>query len=195
MFLIVGLGNPGLQYSHTRHNVGFLCADRIAFYLGFPTFKEKFESLITERNFDANKIIIQKPQTYMNLSGKSVMQITSFYKIHSEDIVVIHDDIDLDPFDVRIKFSGGHGGHNGLRNIDESIGKNYWRIRIGVGRPPSKLEVSNYVLSNFYPDELTKLQSIFDIISKHIASFMLSSDKQKESQDITSSIKEYIKSI
>lgn len=195
MFLIVGLGNFGLQYAYTRHNVGFLCADHMAHYLGFPEFKQKFDSLITEKNINNNRFFIQKPQTYMNLSGISVNQAVSFYKMLPEEVVVIHDDIDLDPFEVKIKFSGSAGGHNGLKNIDSAIGKNYWRIRVGIGRPPSKLEVSSYVLSKFYSDELQKLQVVFDVISKNIVNFLLSEDKSKNVPLIISEVKDSIKDL
>lgn len=177
MFLIVGLGNPGVQYANTRHNVGFLCVNNIAHRLGFPDFSQKNDSLISERRIDGERFIIQKPQTFMNLSGRAVQNIVSFYKIDTENIIVVHDDLDLNPFEVRIKFAGGNGGHNGLRDIDSAIGKNYWRARIGIGRPLDRVDVSTYVLSNFYRDEIQKLYNILEIFSENIKELLLAQDK------------------
>jgi PTH1 family peptidyl-tRNA hydrolase len=177
MFLIVGLGNPGIKYVYTRHNVGFLCIDYIAKALVFPEFLGRYDSLVSEKTIDASKIILQKPQSFMNLSGLPIQKLTSFYKIPSENVFVIHDDIDLPPFSIKVKFAGSNGGHNGLRSIDGGIGKSYWRIRIGVGRPDSKIEVSDYVLSNFYSDEIQELQNVLEIISDNITDLILSTEK------------------
>ncbi len=190
MILIVGLGNPGLQYAHTRHNVGFLCADVIAYHLGFPEFRSKFSSLISERSLDNEKIVIQKPQTFMNLSGNAVKEIVSFYKIPSDSVFVIHDDIDLRPSEVRVKFAGSSGGHNGLRNIDSAIGKDYWRIRIGIGRPMEKIAVADYVLSKFFNDELQNLQHLFFAISQNITNIIFAQEKEKPIQQLLSDIKQ-----
>jgi PTH1 family peptidyl-tRNA hydrolase len=190
MFIIVGLGNPGAEYLFTRHNIGFMFLDYSAGTLNFSGFKSKFESLYSDRTIDLNcligsptkgqapqgtsptaianhpseRIILQKPQTFMNLSGRAVGQLVSFYKIDTKNVIVVHDDIDLEPLDVRIKFGGSNGGHNGLRSIDGTIGKEYWRIRIGVGRPPLKEQVADYVLSSFSKDELKSLPSLFESI-------------------------------
>ena len=179
MFLIVGLGNPGLNYAYTRHNVGFMFADYLAYELGFSDFHEKFDSQYTEKPFEGNaKIFIQKPQTYMNNSGRAVSQIASFYKIETNNIFVIQDDLDLKPLQVRIKFGGSNGGHNGLRDIEKAIGKNYWHIKIGIGRPLEKSQVADYVLSAFYKDELTALQSrVFEPICRHIIELFFSKEK------------------
>ncbi|MDR0630822.1 MAG: aminoacyl-tRNA hydrolase [Holosporales bacterium] len=171
MLLIIGLGNPGIEYAFTRHNMGFIFIDYISDILRFPIFKTKFDSLYTEKIMDSiyhnRKIILQKPQTFMNLSGKAVAQIVSFYKIDSKNIIAVHDDIDLPQLEVRIKFGGSNGGHNGLRSIDGAIGKAYWKIRIGVGRPMLKEQVANHVLSKFSQEVLDLLPSLFDdIINK-----------------------------
>lgn len=179
MFLIVGLGNPGLDYAYTRHNVGFMLADYFAYELGFPDFHEKFDSVYTEKTFDGSaKIFIQKPQTYMNSSGRAVSQLTSYYKIEAKDVFVIQDDLDLKPLQVRIKFGGSNGGHNGLRDIEKVIGRDYWHIKVGIGRPLEKSQVADYVLSPFYKDELTAMQSrIFPGIANNIVDLVFAENK------------------
>ncbi|MDR1609731.1 MAG: aminoacyl-tRNA hydrolase [Holosporales bacterium] len=184
MFLVVGLGNPGLAYLYTRHNVGFMFADCLVRELGSPDFKAKGCALRSEKAIDGVKVIILKPQTFMNLSGRAVAEVVSFYKIQTSDVFVIHDDIDLSPCEVRIKFAGGHGGHNGLRDIDRCIGKNYWRIRIGVGRPPAKDLVADYVLSPFYNDELTRIVQTIHIIAGRFTELLLANDKAPIINDI-----------
>lgn len=192
MFLIVGLGNPGLDYAYTRHNAGFMLADHLAYAFGFPDYKSKFDSLYSERLLNKfSKVIIQKPQTFMNLSGKAVSQIVSFYKIPTENIFVIHDDLDLPPLDVKIKFSGSNGGHNGLKDIDKFIGTKYWRIRIGIGRPQSKDQVPQYVLSPFYKDELSDiLPKVFAPICKNMESLLFEEEKSGIISKIIQEIKE-----
>jgi PTH1 family peptidyl-tRNA hydrolase len=187
MFLVVGLGNPGIRYAYTRHNAGFLCADYIASSLVFPEFVEKHDSLVSEKVVDGFKVIIQKPLSFMNLSGLPVRKLVSFYKIPTENIFVVHDDIDLSPFSLRVKFAGGNGGHNGLRSIDGAIGKNYWRIRIGVGRPNSKIEVSDYVISNFYSDEIQELQNVLELVSDNIINLISSVEKSEVIKKMTKS--------
>lgn len=135
MILLVGLGNPGAEYQFTRHNIGFLSLDTLQEDNHFSPWKEKFKGLVSEGTIGNQKILLLKPQTYMNLSGQSVSLAMQFYKITPENVIVIHDDLDLDPGKVRMKQGGGHGGHNGLRDIDKRIGKNYWRIRLGIGHP------------------------------------------------------------
>jgi len=151
--LIVGLGNPGDSYALHRHNVGFMAIDRLADAWAAPTFKDKFSGLITSIEKDGGKIHLLKPQTFMNLSGESVQKALQFYKLNPAQMLVIHDDIDLKPGEIRTKLGGGHGGHNGLRNIDQHVGKEYHRLRVGVGHPGHKDLVSPYVLSNFPKDD------------------------------------------
>lgn len=179
MFLIVGLGNPGLDYAYTRHNVGFMFVDYLAYELGFPDFREKFESHYTEKTFDRNaKVFIQKPQTYMNNSGRAVLQMATFYKIEPKNIFVIHDDLDMRPLQLRVKFGGSTGGHNGLRDIEKVIGKDYWHIKIGIGRPLEKSQVAGYVLSSFYKDELVALKTkVFEPIGHHIEELIFADDR------------------
>jgi len=150
MFLVVGLGNPGTEYQNTRHNVGFMAADEICSRYKFSPFKAKFDGLIAEGQIGSEKVFLLKPQTFMNLSGNSVVKAALFYKILPENIVVIHDDIDLALGQLKAKLGGGAGGHNGLKSIDANVTPNYNRIRIGVGHPQNKgPEVIDYVLGHF----------------------------------------------
>jgi peptidyl-tRNA hydrolase, PTH1 family len=162
MHLIVGLGNIGEKYQLTRHNVGFMVIDEITKNLTTSNIqKSNFHSTLEKSAYD----LYSKPTTFMNNSGKAVQAIKEYYKLDMEDIIVIHDDIDLPFGTVKFKIGGGHGGHNGLRSIDAHIGKEYIRVRIGVGKPQDKADVANYVLNNFSKEELNKLP---DIISHTI---------------------------
>lgn len=168
MYLFVGLGNIGEEYKNTRHNFGFLCVDNIIKEYSFSDKKTKFNAEIFFVKIDSKDVIIAKPTTYMNNSGSSVLQIKSFYKIPPENIFVFHDDLDLEFCRVKFKISGGSGGHNGIKSIDNSIGKNYARIRLGIGRPKEKIEVVNFVLSKFSKEELTDIERINLKISANI---------------------------
>ena len=157
MHLIVGLGNIGEKYQLTRHNIGFMVIDEITKNLSTSNIqKSNFHSTLEKSAYD----LYSKPTTYMNNSGMAVQAIKEYYKLEIEDIIVIHDDIDLPFGTVKFKIGGGHGGHNGLRSIDAHIGKEYIRVRIGVGKPQDKADVANYVLNNFSKEELNKLPDI-----------------------------------
>ena len=157
MHLIVGLGNIGEKYQLTRHNVGFMVIDEITKSLATSNIqKSNFHSTLEKSSYD----LFSKPTTYMNNSGMAVQAIKEYYKLEIEDIIVVHDDIDLPFGTVKFKIGGGHGGHNGLRSIDAHIGKEYTRVRIGVGKPQDKADVANYVLNNFSKEELNKLPDI-----------------------------------
>jgi len=159
MHLIVGLGNPGERYQLTRHNIGFLVVDRLIEDLSpTPIKKNAFKGEL----FKSGDILLLKPTTFMNLSGESVAAVKNFYKIDLNNIIVIHDDLDLALGALRIKRGGGHGGHNGLKSIDAHIGKEYIRIRFGIGRPPAKEEVVSYVLSNFTEKELACIEPVIE---------------------------------
>ncbi len=157
MHLIIGLGNIGADYLLTRHNVGFMVIDEITKNLTTANInKSNFQSTLLKSGYN----LFSKPTTYMNNSGVAVNSIMDYYKIDIEDIIVIHDDLDLPFGTVKYKVGGGHGGHNGLRSIDAHIGKEYIRVRIGIGKPEDRSNVANYVLSNFSKEEMNKLQDI-----------------------------------
>ncbi len=166
--LLVGLGNPGSRYAATRHNIGFMAVDAVAQLYRFPSFRSKFQGTITEGNIGDAKVMLLKPETYMNLSGDSVGAAVRFYKILPEEIAVLHDDIDLPDGKLRVKLGGGHGGHNGLRSIDAAIGQNYWRVRLGVGHPGQRELVESYVLQNFPAEEKTWLDPLIDAVAEAI---------------------------
>lgn len=165
MFLLVGLGNPGREYENNHHNVGFMAVDEICHRYLFSDFKKKNNALICEGNISGQKVIAIKPQTYMNLSGEAVQSVMAFYKITPENIIVIHDDMDLKMGQVKSKIGGSAGGHNGLKNIDLHIGQHYGRIRIGIGRPKEKQEVVNFVLSDFTKQDKMILDDVIKTVS------------------------------
>lgn len=171
MLVLVGLGNPGAQYSGHRHNIGFMAVDAIADHFNFDAPRAKFngtvqEGYIEQKEGGRTKTIILKPHTYMNDSGKSVAALARFYKIAPQDIIVFHDELDIAPGKVRTKQGGGHAGHNGLRSIDSHIGKDFIRIRIGIGHPGSKAAVHNYVLGNFAKAESQWVERILDAMAR-----------------------------
>ncbi len=149
MKLFVGLGNPGAKYAQNRHNIGFMALDQIASDHGFAPWRAKFQGQMCEGRLGSEKIILLKPETFMNLSGQSVGEAMRFFKLESTDTVAFHDEIDLAPAKVRLKSGGGHAGHNGLRSIHQHISPHYDRVRLGVGHPGHKDRVPGYVLSDF----------------------------------------------
>jgi PTH1 family peptidyl-tRNA hydrolase len=149
MKLWAGLGNPGAQYAGNRHNVGFMALDRIAADHGFGPWRKGFQGQMAEGRIGAERIVLLKPQTFMNLSGQSVGEAVRFHKIDPADVTVFHDELDLAPGRVRHKRGGGHAGHNGLRSIHAHIGEGYDRVRIGIGHPGHKDAVAGYVLHDF----------------------------------------------
>ncbi len=149
MRLFVGLGNPGAKYAHNRHNVGFMALEQIASDHGFGPWRGKFQGSVTEGRLGREKVILLKPETFMNLSGQSVGEAMRFYKLTPDDVMVFHDELDLAPGKIRVKQGGGHAGHNGLRSIHQHIGPDYGRVRIGIGHPGHKDRVSGYVLHDF----------------------------------------------
>ncbi|MFN4130206.1 MAG: aminoacyl-tRNA hydrolase [Paracoccaceae bacterium] len=149
MKLFVGLGNPGAKYAHNRHNIGFMALDRIAADHGFGPWKSTFKGDAAEGRLGAEKVVLLKPGTFMNLSGQSVQAAMAFYKLGLTDITVFHDELDLAPGKCRIKQGGGHAGHNGLRSISGMVGEGYGRVRLGIGHPGHKGAVAAYVLHDF----------------------------------------------
>ena len=166
MYLVVGLGNPGKEYANTRHNAGFMAADEISRRFSFSTFREKFDGLIAEGNIAGEKVLLLKPQTYMNLSGNSVVKAALFYTILPQNVIVIHDDMDLKLGQIKAKCGGSSGGHNGIKSIDSQISPNYNRIRIGVGHPEHQQnQVIDYVLSSFGREEKEILNQSIDTVA------------------------------
>ncbi|MGB1399671.1 MAG: aminoacyl-tRNA hydrolase [Candidatus Puniceispirillaceae bacterium] len=153
--LWVGLGNPGSSYAKNRHNVGFMALDYLAEAYRFADWRQTKPAAETSGLVGTTKIRLLKPLSYMNRSGLPVAQMAKYYDIAPENILVFHDDIDLGAGKIRVKQGGGHGGHNGLRDIDRHIGKEYWRVRIGVGRPNGRQDVDKWVLSDFTKQEQT----------------------------------------
>lgn len=149
MKLLVGLGNPGAQYARNRHNIGFMALDAIADAHGFAPWRAKFSAEVTEGRLGAAKVVALKPQTYMNLSGDAVQAAAAFWKVTPGDIVVFHDELDLEPGKVRVKTGGGHAGHNGLRSIMGHLGPEFVRVRLGIGHPGDKALVTPHVLGDF----------------------------------------------
>ena len=149
MRLFVGLGNPGVKYANNRHNVGFMVLDHIQSGQGFTPWRRKFQGQVSEGRLGREKVILLKPETFMNLSGQSVGEAMRFYKLTPEDVMVFHDELDLAPRKIRVKQGGGHAGHNGLRSLHQHIGEHYGRVRIGVGHPGHKDRVSGYLLHDF----------------------------------------------
>lgn len=149
MILIAGLGNPGPKYARNRHNIGFMALDQIAADHGFAPWRGKHNGSISEGRLGSDKVVLLKPETFMNNSGQSVQAAMRFYKLEPQDVVVIHDEIDLAPAKVKFKRGGGHAGHNGLRSIQNHIGADYARVRLGVGHPGHKDAVPAYVLRDF----------------------------------------------
>ena len=165
MLLIAGLGNPGSQYAANRHNIGFMAADEIHRRHSFSPWTKKFQALIADGTIEGEKTILIKPQTFMNLSGQAVGEAMRFYKLALSDLVVIYDELDLTAGKVRVKTGGGSGGHNGIKSIDAHCGKDYRRVRLGIGHPGVKEMVSNHVLGNFAKADSEWVEPLLDAIA------------------------------
>jgi PTH1 family peptidyl-tRNA hydrolase len=159
MFLIVGLGNPGEKYKNNRHNIGFMVIDELAASYGGAAggaFQSKYKGLLTQATIGDHKCILLKPQTFMNESGQSIGEAARFYKIPTENIIIIHDELDLDPCKIRVRLGGGLAGHNGLKSAKAHLKTDeFWRVRYGIGHPGDRDRVSGYVLSDFAKAEAT----------------------------------------
>lgn len=170
MLLIAGLGNPGAQYAHNRHNIGFMAVDEIFRRHRFSPWQKKFQAVISEGMIDGEKILIVKPQTYMNLSGQSVGEAMRFYKLQLADLVVVYDELDLPAGKLRLKTGGGTNGHNGIKSIDAHLqgllgSRDYRRMRLGIGHPGAKELVHNYVLGDFAKADGPWLETLFGAIA------------------------------
>ena len=168
MWLIAGLGNPGDKYKNNRHNIGFMAVDSIADEFSFSPFKKKFKGLVSDGKINGQKCLLLKPQTFMNESGQSIAEAAKFYKIDPSRIIIFHDELDINPGKMKVKWGGGHAGHNGLRSAHAHLGTDgYGRVRLGIGHPGDKNRVSGYVLSDFSKDEQAWLGSWVEAISAH----------------------------
>jgi PTH1 family peptidyl-tRNA hydrolase len=165
MRLFVGLGNPGTRYAGHRHNVGFIAADAIASRHRFSPWRRRFQGVTAEGTIGSERIVLLKPETFMNEAGRAVGEAAHFYKLPLADIVVLHDELDLTPGKVRVKIGGGIAGHNGLRSISAHVGNDYRRVRIGIGHPGHKDLVHNYVLSDFAKSERDWVSALCQIIA------------------------------
>ncbi|MGL4311125.1 MAG: aminoacyl-tRNA hydrolase [Paracoccaceae bacterium] len=165
MKLFVGLGNPGAKYAGNRHNIGFMAVDRIAADHGFSGWKRAFQGQVSEGRLGAEKVLLLKPETFMNLSGQAVQAAVAFHKLPLADITVFHDELDLAPGKLRVKQGGGHAGHNGLRSIHAHLGEAYGRVRLGIGHPGHKDAVAAYVLHDFAKADMEWLDDMLRGIS------------------------------
>ena len=162
-FLLIGLGNPGREYANTRHNFGFMAIDRLAVRLNARGMKVQSKAIVMDSKYEDHKLILAKPQTFMNLSGQSVQGLAHFYKIPNENLMILSDDLDLPFGTIRIRASGGPGGQRGLSSILEKLGtKDVPRMRLGIGRPPGRMDPADYVLQNFSRDDLKSLSELLD---------------------------------
>lgn len=167
MKVIVGLGNPGKEYEKTRHNIGFMVVDKISDMLNGSDFKEKFSGLLCEINYKGEKILLLKPQTFMNLSGNSLIQVVNFYKLNVEkDIIIIYDDMSLPLGKLRIREKGSAGGHNGIKSIISQIGDKFLRIKFGIGQSADKDKIINFVIGRFSKEEEVEIESIIENTAK-----------------------------
>ncbi|MEO1746514.1 MAG: aminoacyl-tRNA hydrolase [Pseudomonadota bacterium] len=169
MKIIVGLGNPGAKYAGNRHNIGFMAADAIVRrHASFGPWQRKFSAEICEGRLDGEKLLILKPSTFMNLSGQAVGEAMRFYKLGADAVTVFYDELDLAPGKVRIKSGGGHGGHNGIKSMDAHCGKDYQRVRLGIGHPGSKEKVTGHVLGDFAKADHAWLDPLLDAVGDEI---------------------------
>jgi len=173
-FLIIGLGNPGREYKDTRHNIGFMLIDQIAVRLNAQGMRLQSKAIVTSALYQERKILLAKPQTYMNLSGQSVQGLLHFYKIPTENLIVAHDDLDLPLGTIRIRASGGPGGQRGMASTIEQLGtKDFPRLRLGIGRPPGRMDPKDYVLQSFSKDDMTLLPAVLDRAADAVFEFVM----------------------
>ena len=172
-YLLIGLGNPGREYKDTRHNFGFMLIDRIAVRLNARGMKVQSKAIVTTATYEDRKLILAKPQTYMNLSGQSVQGLVNFYKIPLTNIMILSDDLDIPFGTIRIRAAGGPGGQRGLASVIESLGtKDFSRLRLGIGRPPGRMDPANFILQNFSRDEMKSISEILDTAADAVLEFV-----------------------
>ena len=169
MRLFVGLGNPGTKYAHNRHNIGFMAVDEIARRHGFAPWRRRFHGETSEATLDGERVVLLRPTTFMNESGRAVQDAANFFKLGESEITVFQDELELPPGKVRVKVGGGIAGHNGLRSISAHIGNEYRRVRLGIGHPGVKELVHSYVLSDFAKDEYGWVEALREAIADNAA--------------------------
>jgi len=169
MKLIVGLGNPGARYAGNRHNIGFMALDELARVHRAPSWRARFQGEAAGIDFAGDKLLLLRPQTFMNESGRAVAEAARFFKIAPADVIVFHDELDLAPAKLRVKRGGGNAGHNGLRSITAHIGNDYWRVRMGIGHPGDKALVHAYVLNDFGKAERPWVEDLCRACADHLA--------------------------
>ena len=173
-FLIIGLGNPGTEYRQNRHNIGFMVIDQLAQVLSIPLQRVKFKAITGTGKFEGQRVILAKPQTYMNASGESVGPLSRYFKVPLNQLMVVHDDLDIPFGSLRIRPMGGTSGQKGMKSIVEKLGsQDFPRMRIGIGRPPGRMDPADYVLQNFKNDELTTRDEVLDTAAAAIKLFIL----------------------
>jgi PTH1 family peptidyl-tRNA hydrolase len=172
MLLLVGLGNPGPKHTNNRHNIGFRIIDAINLHFKLSKQKPKFKGLLTTGIIGNHKVYAIKPLTFMNNSGTAVKELIDYFKIDAKDVIVFHDDLDIDIGKVKAKFGGSSAGHNGIESIDKFIGKDYSRVRVGIGHPKEKKKVNNHVLEDFKEDEEDQIKDITDNIVKVVPTLL-----------------------
>ncbi len=165
MKLLIGLGNPGAEHARNRHNIGFLALDAIADAHGFGPWRNKFQGQLSQGRLGGEKCLLLKPSTFMNESGRAANEAIRFYKLDLDDVIILHDEIDLAPAKIRVKKGGGVAGHNGLRSLSSHIGNDYVRVRIGIGHPGDKSKVHSHVLKDFSKSELTWVEPLIAAIA------------------------------
>ncbi|MGV9269953.1 aminoacyl-tRNA hydrolase [Kitasatospora sp. NPDC003701] len=161
-WLVVGLGNPGEQYARNRHNIGFMVADLLAERMGARFKAHKSRAQVAEGRLSGRRVVLAKPMSFMNLSGGPVTALRDFYKAPASAVVAVHDELDIDYATLRLKLGGGDNGHNGLKSITKSLGPEYYRVRCGIGRPPGRMEVADFVLKDFSGTERKELEWFVD---------------------------------
>lgn len=173
-FLIIGLGNPGAEYRQNRHNIGFMVIDQLAQVLSIPLQRVKFKAITGTGKFEGRRVILAKPQTYMNASGESVGALSRYFKVPLNQLMVVHDDLDIPFGSLRIRPMGGTSGQKGMKSIVEKLGsQDFPRMRIGIGRPPGRMDPADYVLQNFKNDELATRDEVLDSATAAIKLFIL----------------------
>lgn len=174
MHLVLGLGNPGRRYERTRHNAGFLVADRLAERLGTAVDRRQLGALVGSARIEDHPVVIAKPQGFMNLSGQPAASLRGYYKVEVADVIVVHDEVDLPFGDIRIKQGGGHGGHNGLRDLVEKLGSaGFVRVRFGVGRPPPGRETADWVLTAFSTEDEARMPELIDLAADAVVAIVV----------------------